>query len=1427
MDLKKIVILFIISFLLFNLIIISPEPINMTNSAKAMRFTMDTDLGFSDASYIGENAGDLAGYGWETPGVAIAGDVNGDGFDDFIIGAELNADAGDGAGKAYLIFGKSSGWSMDQNLGTADATFLGENAGDAAGFCVAGAGDVNGDNYDDILISSIMNGENGFRTGQVYLVFGKPGVWSKNLNLSMADASFRGEGFSDYAGRRLAGGGDVNDDGFDDFLIGASSNDEFGSSAGQVYLILGKDSGWAMDTNLSDSDASFYGEFTGDSLGRGLACDGDVNGDGFDDILIGAQLNDESGTDAGQTYIIFGRKNGWVMDSNLSMANASFLGESSEDYSGLGVSFAGDVNNDGFDDILISAVYNDEAYDKAGQVYLIFGRATGWSRDISLLQSNASFHGENADDQLGGEANIACAGDVNVDGFDDLIISSISDENGKDKGQAYLILGRDTNWSMDTDIGGVDASFIGENVNDGARGVAVAGGGDINGDGFMDIIIGLAGNDEGGTDAGQIYMIFPYLGPGPDVIHSVKSYSDSEYSNPLNKTGVGETVFVELRGLDTNSAYVNSAAVNVSVVTAPNNSICLYLIETGKETGVFQGNFKISTKTHPSQRLINALPGQNISITSVIDPSKNQIIEVDVPLRLNPLIDKTIAVEDEYYSVHFFSNGYNQVTDWSMKTTASWLNWNDTSSTLYGTPDNEDIGIYLILINITDGEGHYDEHDYSITVKNAIPHITTENLKITLEDEYYSVDYNSSDDGQGYITWVLDTNARWLEIDALSGEVSGTPTNEEKGIFHVNVTVNDGNGGINWTDFELTVLDTNDAPMIVTENLTFAYEDELYYVEYYAIDIDDPAVFLWSLESNCSWLEINNQSGVLSGIPDNTDVGLYYVNVTVEDLRKGLGCQNFTLDVINVNDVPEWTSKPEDQELFAGEIFSFDVNATDIDKGETLRYNISSNPVTNISIDPVTGFIEFIANIDDLNVQNQIIEITLSVTDGEVTIKTTFNLSIILLQRPTTKLISPTNNSLVSIMDTEFIWLVNASENRSINYFIYITRDLSSIYDMMNSKRLTGNTINNSYNATDLEIGGKYYWTVVPLDDHQPGFCVDGYFVFEINTPPSISYVLPQKAIIGTKYTFELQGQDPNKIDQVNLIYTIKSGPEGLAIDPSTGLITWTPNDAQVGEHTIKILVSDGKDGSNVTFIIKVFSKQAGARYNDSFVITAAGLTIIFLAIGSFIGGTEVGKYKFLSVLFVPLYNKLHQDKVLDNYIRGQIHGYIKARPGEHYNAIKSALELKNGLLAHHLRILEKEGFVTSKRDGFYTRFYPKGLKIAEPDTIQRNLVHIIDTQPGITQRKIISILNSSQQSVSYHLIKLTRENILRTEANGRENKYFINYETADSYPTDDKLQYQDQVRYDNSGQPTTYNYVNGLNANAYKKSENIDKKND
>ncbi|MCP4870258.1 MAG: hypothetical protein GY898_16250, partial [Proteobacteria bacterium] len=184
------------------------------------------------------------------------------------------------------------------------------------------------------------------------------GVPGGSGSLSLADASFVGENAYDNSGSSVASAGDVDGDGLDDLLIGVAWNDDGGSNAGKTYLFFGSTVAAGGPFNLSLADAFFVGP-GGDRSGVSVASAGDVDGDGLDDLLIGAYWNDDGGSDAGKTYLFFGSTVASGGSFDLSLADASFVGENADDHSGVSVASAGDVDGDGLVDLLIGAYCND------------------------------------------------------------------------------------------------------------------------------------------------------------------------------------------------------------------------------------------------------------------------------------------------------------------------------------------------------------------------------------------------------------------------------------------------------------------------------------------------------------------------------------------------------------------------------------------------------------------------------------------------------------------------------------------------------------------------------------------------------------------------------------------------------------------------------------------------------------------------------------------------------------------------------------------------------------------------------------------------------------------------------------------------------------------------------------------------------------
>ena len=476
--------------------------------------------------------------------VSSAGDINGDGFDDIIIGAPYSY--GDGyfhSGQSYVVFGSGAGFPASIDLSLLDGTggFLvnGVDDNDESGRSVSSAGDFNGDGFDDLLIGAPYAGPSsgGYyatHPGEAYVVFGHGGVFGGSVEVGVLDGvdgfKLAGVGFDDRTGRSVASAGDVNGDGFGDIIIGAYQADPGGVyNAGVSYVVFGTAAAVGPSLDLSTLDGSngfrIDGTTAQDYAGMAVKSAGDVNGDGFDDVIIGAYGADHAGQyNVGETYVVFGKGVPFAPSVNLSTLDGTngfrLDGTDNSDLSGRSVSSAGDINGDGFDDIIISGEraepFGQPPNLNTGENYVVFGRAGGFSPVIGLTSLDGTngfiLAGTNANGSNG--YSISAAGDVNGDGFDDIIIGAYStDGNGNlDAGRSYVYFGKAGGFSALFSLSTLDGSngFLIDGIDAGDySGAAVNAAGDVNGDGFDDIIIGAHHADPGGgSNIGESYIVF-------------------------------------------------------------------------------------------------------------------------------------------------------------------------------------------------------------------------------------------------------------------------------------------------------------------------------------------------------------------------------------------------------------------------------------------------------------------------------------------------------------------------------------------------------------------------------------------------------------------------------------------------------------------------------------------------------------------------------------------------------------------------------------------------------------------------------------------------------------------------------------------------------------------------------------------------------
>ena len=286
------------------------------NSGFSPSLDLNTLNGTNGFAINGNNSGDQSGGS-----VSSAGDVNGDGFDDLIIGARFaDPNGNSAAGQSYVVFGNSSGSSPSLNLSTLNGTngfvINGSGALDLSGNSVSGAGDINGDGIDDVIIGNYPSSS----VSDSYVVFGQITGFSSSLDLSTLNGA---NGFTltgipgSFTGVSVSGAGDVNGDGFDDLIIGASEAiDTITSLAGASYVVFGTNNGFSSSLDLSTLDGTngfvLNGVNFDDRSGNSVSAAGDVNGDGIDDLIIGAYLGNRvldqlSNASTGESYVVFGQ----------------------------------------------------------------------------------------------------------------------------------------------------------------------------------------------------------------------------------------------------------------------------------------------------------------------------------------------------------------------------------------------------------------------------------------------------------------------------------------------------------------------------------------------------------------------------------------------------------------------------------------------------------------------------------------------------------------------------------------------------------------------------------------------------------------------------------------------------------------------------------------------------------------------------------------------------------------------------------------------------------------------------------------------------------------------------------------------------------------------------------------------------------------
>ncbi len=403
------------------------------------------------------------------------GDVDADGRQDVLV-ATLRANSSGGGG--YLVYGPLSG---ERSLGKAGHQLLG-SSGSGAGRSI-GIGDADGDGYEDVIFGAPWGSSN-----RAQVVFGPV---SDDMELADADVELAG-----LTGTYCGHGsdlGDVNGDGVADAVIGAYRTSDGGNGSGTVYVVHGPLGGRV--SLASEADATLIGQSAGDYTGRAIRAGADVNGDGIGDMLIPATYASYGGNGSGAAYVVFGPVSGSM---DLGAADVFMVGESAGDYAGCALAM-GDVNGDGLGDVAVGS-YGNAGGSRAGAAHVVFGPG---SASLDLGAADLIVRGIKG--SLAGSG--LAIGDTDGDEACELLVGAPYEaSNGAYTGAAYLFYGP---LSGSVDTADAQAWALGESASDFAgQGLAI---GDLDGDGWGELLIGAPGEATGGSSAGAVYALTPSM----------------------------------------------------------------------------------------------------------------------------------------------------------------------------------------------------------------------------------------------------------------------------------------------------------------------------------------------------------------------------------------------------------------------------------------------------------------------------------------------------------------------------------------------------------------------------------------------------------------------------------------------------------------------------------------------------------------------------------------------------------------------------------------------------------------------------------------------------------------------------------------------------------------------------------------------------
>jgi PKD repeat protein len=700
-----------------------------------------------------------------------------------------------------------------------------------------------------------------------------------------------GQGPGEQFGNSVASAGDVNGDGYPDVMVAAWASDVAAGDAGAVYVYFG---GPGAD---DISDLTLLGQSYGDNFGTSVASAGDMNGDGYNDLIVGAWLGLAGSTGTGRAYVFFG---GPAADTTPDLV---LLGEAFDDRFGISVDSAGDVNADGFSDVIVGAPGNDAGGSGAGRAYVYFGGPSPDANPDLILTGQAA----------GGAFGYAVspAGDLNSDGFADIVVGAYASGG---MGRAFVFFGGP----------GLDAvpdrTFSGEAQGD-KFGIDVASAGDLNGDGYLDLVVGADGNDMGGLNAGRAYVFYggPSLDTTPDRIFTGASSGDGlgvsdASAGDMNGDGFADLVVGAWLGdaggrIDAGRAYIFFGGPGGD--TVPDVTL------SGEGAGDRLGVSVAGVGDMDGDGLPNVIVGAYFNDFGGADAGRAYVVGV-TPTR-PPVVTAPAVVNGSAGVLITFSvtasdpddDAIASLTAAPLPAGASFTpNGTHTSGTFSWVPGPLQTGDYVVTFTASNSLSGSATTQIQVINSNRPP-VLDPLTDVTLnEGESTDQALHGSDPDGDPLTFGLASGPSFASVtttNATSGNLHLAPGFSDAGSYTVTVRADDGRGGTATASLNVIVNGVNRPPVLTVPAGIFGAEGVSISVAITAVDPDGDHLRLGALNRPIGslFVDFGNGSGNFSWTPGFYQAGEYTVTFTArDDLGASATPRDLTIVVDNVNRGP-------------------------------------------------------------------------------------------------------------------------------------------------------------------------------------------------------------------------------------------------------------------------------------------------------------------------------------------------------------------------------------------------------------------------------------------------------------------------------------------------------------------------------------------